>query len=88
MSKWKRTLPMMPPMTMPVWMPTRTEMSAPAEKAFCATICCIESAIEMTRLVASRWSSTQMKAPQHTCRRSKRHDRLCKAQWKWQWKGL
>ena len=48
MSKWKRTVPMMPPVTFPVCTPMRTAMSMPSESATC-----IARPIRTTRCAAA-----------------------------------
>ena len=53
MSKWKRTVPMMPPVTFPVCTPMRTAMSIPSFSAFFFTTSCIARPIRTTRCAAA-----------------------------------
>mmetsp|Transcript_42988 Transcript_42988/g.143112 ORF Transcript_42988/g.143112 Transcript_42988/m.143112 type:complete len:274 (+) Transcript_42988:2984-3805(+) len=54
MSKWKRTVPMMPPTAPPVCTPTRAEMSTPLSAATSATTPTISHAMVAARTAASR----------------------------------
>mmetsp|Transcript_8608 Transcript_8608/g.28134 ORF Transcript_8608/g.28134 Transcript_8608/m.28134 type:complete len:271 (+) Transcript_8608:2586-3398(+) len=54
MSKWKRTVPMMPPTAPPVCRPTRAEMSTPLSAATSATTPTISHAMVAARTAASR----------------------------------
>mmetsp|Transcript_19501 Transcript_19501/g.64448 ORF Transcript_19501/g.64448 Transcript_19501/m.64448 type:complete len:280 (-) Transcript_19501:681-1520(-) len=67
MSKWKRTVPMMPPMAVPVWTPTRMSMSTLRSSLMACTSPIMPSAMAPTRRAASAGLPlASPKAPQQT----------------------